>query len=116
MRELQASAEPGARLAIDYFTYRLAREAASLACALGGLDALVFTAGIGENSASIRAAVCERLAWMGLTLDGPVNDATVQGSLRITTDDSRIEAWRMPTDEERVIARHTLDLLGTPLE
>ena len=116
MRELQVSAEPGARLAIDYFTYRLAREAASLACALGGLDALVFTAGIGENSAPIRGAVCERLAWMGLTLDGPVNDATVQDSLRISTDDSPIEAWRMPTDEERVIARHTLDLLGARLE
>lgn len=112
MRELQASDDPAARLAIDYFTYRLAREVASLACALGGLDALVFTAGIGENSAPVRAAVCSRLAWMGLRLDSVRNDVGEPGAIRISAPDSPIEAWRVPTDEERVIARHTLALLG----
>jgi acetate kinase len=117
MRALESSEAPGAALAIEYFVYRLAREVGSLAVAMGGLDALVFTAGIGENSPRIRAAVCERLAWLGLTLDATVNTSpqVAAGSgaaVRISASDSRLEAWRVPTDEELVIARHTLDVLG----
>ncbi|MCX7204201.1 MAG: acetate/propionate family kinase, partial [Burkholderiales bacterium] len=117
MRALESSEAPGAALAIEYFVYRLAREVGSLAVAMGGLDALVFTAGIGENSPRIRAAVCERLAWLGLTLDANANAgaqvaAGSGAAVRISASDSRLEAWRVPTDEELVIARHTLDLLG----
>ena len=117
MRALESSEAPGAALAIEYFVYRLAREVGSLAVAMGGLDALVFTAGIGENSPRIRAAVCERLAWLGLTLDATANAgaqvaAGSGAAVRISASDSRLEAWRVPTDEELVIARHTLDLLG----
>ena len=116
MRALEASDAPGAALAIEYFVYRLAREAASLAAAMGGLDAIVFTAGIGENSPRIRAAVCERLSWLGLDLDAAANSGpqVASGSgaaARISMPHSRIEAWRIPTDEEQVIARHTLSVL-----
>ena len=109
MRELETSTEPGARLAIDYFVYRLAREVASLASALGGLDALVFTAGIGENSAMIRSELCQRLRWLGLELDAAAN---ASGELCLTLPGSRVEAWRIPTDEERMIAEHTLASLN----
>ena len=118
MRALESSDAPGAALAIEYFVYRLAREVGSLAVAMGGLDALVFTAGIGENSARIRAAVCEQLAWLGLSLDARANthaqEAAGSGAaVRISASDSLIEAWRVPTDEEQVIARHTLAVLGS---
>jgi acetate kinase len=109
MRVLQASDAPGARLAIDYFTYRLAREVGSLAAALGGLDALVFTAGIGEHQPAIRAAVAARCRWLGLELDEAAN---AQGGPRISRAASRVSAWRIPTDEERVIATQTVDVLG----
>ncbi|MFZ4759889.1 MAG: acetate/propionate family kinase [Burkholderiaceae bacterium] len=109
MRELESSDAPGARLAIDYFVYRLAREVASLAGAIGGLDALVFTAGIGENSPRMRAALCERLRWLGVELDVAANTA---GAARISSAGSRVSAWRVPTDEERMIAGHTRALLG----
>jgi acetate kinase len=109
MRTLLASDAPGARLAIDYFTYRLAREAGSLAAALGGLDALVFTAGIGEHSAAIRSAVATRCAWLGLDLDPQANAA---GGPRISRIGSRVSAWRIPTDEERMIAEQTVQVLG----
>jgi acetate kinase len=94
MRVLQASDAPGARLAIDYFTYRLAREVGSLAAALGGLDALVFTAGIGEHQPAIRAAVAARCRWLGLELDEAAN---AQGGPRISRAASRVSAWRIPT-------------------
>jgi len=109
MRELEASTEPGARLAIDYFVYRLAREVASLAAALGGLDAIVFTAGIGENSTMIRSALCNRLRWLGLELDAAANAG---GGPCLSLPGSRVEAWRIPTDEERMIAEHTLAILN----
>lgn len=109
MRALLASDDPGARLAVDYFTYRLAREIGSLAAALGGLDALVFTAGIGENSAPIRAEVCRRSAWLGVVLDPAANDA---GALRLSAPGSRVEVLRIPTDEERRIAEQTVEVLG----
>ena len=109
VRDLLASAAPAARRALDYFVYRIAREVASLAGALGGIDGLVFTAGIGENSPDIRARVCERLAWLGLALDAAANRG---GGPRISTEASRVTAWVIPTDEERMIAEHTLALVS----
>jgi acetate kinase len=109
MRELEASADPRARLAIDYFTYRIAREAGSLASALGGLDAMVFTAGIGENSPAVRAAVCKRLEWLGVSLDVAANR---DGADRLDALTSRVAVLRVPTDEELMIARHACDVLG----
>ena len=108
MRELLASAEPAARRAVDCFVYRVARAVASLAGALGGIDALVFTGGIGEHAPTIRAAVAQRLAWLGLRLDAEANRA---GAARISTEDSPLSAWRIATDEEAVIIRHTRDIL-----
>lgn len=108
MRTLQQSDDPRAAQAIDYFVYRIGRELGSLAAALGGLDGLVFTAGIGENSAAIRAAVCRQAAWLGIELDAVANQ---QGGPRITTAASRASAWVIPTDEELMIARHVLNLL-----
>jgi acetate kinase len=109
MRELLASDAPDARLAVDYFVYRVARGVGGLAGALGGLDALVFTAGIGENSLEIRARVCWRLGWLGLDFDP---EANVAGAARISRPGSRVSAWVVPTDEELMIARHTRDVLG----
>lgn len=109
MRVLLASDAPTARLAIDCFTYRIAREAGSLVSALGGLDALVFTAGIGEHSAPIRAEICARLAWLGIELDPEANAA---GGPRLTRPGSPTSAWRIPTDEERRIAELTVETLG----
>jgi acetate kinase len=108
MRTLLASSEPRAALAVDLYVYRIARELGSLAAALGGLDALVFTGGIGENSAAIRARVCCGAAWLGVNLDEPANLA---GGPRISTADSRTAAWALPTNEELMIARHTQRLL-----
>ena len=109
MRTLLASAEPRAQLAIDLFVYRIARELGSLAAALGGLDAIVFTAGVGENSAPIRARVGAAAAWLGLELDAAANAA---GGPRISAASSRVSAWVVPTDEELMIARHTERLLA----
>jgi acetate kinase len=109
MRTLLASSEPRAALAVDLYVYRIARELGSLAAALGGLDAIVFTGGIGENSAEIRARVCRGSAWLGLNLDEPANQA---GGPRISTADSRTAAWVLPTNEELMIARHTQRLLS----
>ena len=109
MQELLASSAPGARRAVDYFVYRLAREVGSLAAALGGLDALVFTAGIGENSPEIRRAVCERLAWLGLRIDPQAN---ADNAGQISTADSPVSVWRIPTNEEQMIAEHTCEVLN----
>ena len=108
MRDLEASSAPGARLALDYFVYRVVREAGGLAAVLGGIDGLVFTAGIGEHSALIRGRVVERLGWLGATLDPAANaaDAPV-----ISTAASQLQVRVVPTDEELMIARHTLGVL-----
>jgi acetate kinase len=105
VRDLLASADPRARLALDYFVYRIGRELGALAAALGGIDGLVFTAGIGENSPEMRARVCGRAGWLGVRLDEAANRA---GGPRISTADSRVSAWVIATDEERIIAEHTL--------
>jgi acetate kinase len=104
MRLLLASPEPRARLAIDYFVYYVAKAIGALTAALGGLDALVFTAGIGENSPAIRARIVQACAWLGITLDV---DANLHGSACISTADSAVAAWVVPTNEELMIARHT---------
>jgi acetate kinase len=109
MRDLLGSREAGARLAVDYFVYRAAKEIGAQAAVLGGIDALVFTAGIGENSAEIRQRICEASAWLGIELDG---DANRGGGPRLTRATSRVSAWVIPTDEELMIARHTGSLLA----
>ena len=109
MRELLASKDRHAALAIDHFVHRCALNAGMLAAALGGLDAFVFTAGVGENSAAIRARIAERLAWLGAELDPGANEA---GATRISTPTSRVALFVIPTDEELMIARHTLALVG----
>jgi acetate kinase len=108
MRELLTSADPRAKFAIDVFIYRIVRELGSLAAALGGLDAVVFTAGIGEHAAEIRERVCREAAWLGLEFDPSAN--AVNGPL-ISTSASKVAAWVIPTNEELVIARHTEALL-----
>jgi len=108
MRDLEASNAPGAALAIDYFVYRIGLCAGMLAAALGGLDAFVFTAGIGENSAMVRARVAERLAWLGAALDPAAN---ARGDFLLSVPQSKVRLHVVPTDEELMIARHTLSLL-----
>jgi acetate kinase len=109
LRALLASSEPRAAEAVDLFVYRIARELGSLAAALGGLDALVFTGGIGENSEIIRSSVCRDAAWLGLELNTAANEA---GGPRISTAGSAVAAWVIPTNEELMIARHTRRLLA----
>jgi acetate kinase len=108
MRILLASPDPRAAEAIDLFVYRIGRELGSLAAALGGLDALVFTGGIGENAAPIRARVCREAAWLGLGLDETANQG---GGPRISRPESQVAAWVVPTNEELMIAQHTRRLL-----
>jgi acetate kinase len=109
MRDLLASEAPGAKLAVAVFCYRLQREIGSLVGALGGLDALVFTGGIGARAAPVRAEVCRRSAWLGVDLDEAANDT--DGPC-LTTPESRVQAWAIPTNEELVIARHTRALIA----
>ena len=109
MRTLLASDEPRARLAVDLYVYRIGRELGSLAAALGGLDAIVFTGGIGENSAQIRERVCRDAAWLGVMLDEAANQI---GGPCISAACSKATAWVVPTNEELMIARHTLRVLG----
>ncbi|HEX5887337.1 MAG TPA: acetate/propionate family kinase [Pyrinomonadaceae bacterium] len=109
MRDLLGRSEPAARLAVDYFVYRAAKEIGSLAAVLGGIDALVFTAGIGENSAEIRQRICESSAWLGIELDQAANTERLS---RISTSRSKVSVWVIPTNEELMIARHTGALLG----
>jgi acetate kinase len=108
MRTLEASEAPEAKAAIDVFIYRIGRELGSLAAALGGLDAIVFTAGIGENSQSLRDRVCRDAAWLGVEFDATANASR---GPRISTAGSRVSAWVIPTNEELMIARHTRQLL-----
>jgi acetate kinase len=110
MRKLLESSDPRARLAVDLYVYRISRELGSLAAALGGVDALVFTAGIGENSAAIRERVCRDAAWLGIRIDATANR---RGGPRISTPDSRVSAWVIPTNEELMIARHTQRLVAS---
>jgi acetate kinase len=108
MRELEVSKDPKAKLAIEYFVYRTALNAGMLAAALQGLDAFVFTAGIGENSAGVRARIADQLGWLGVTLDPAENSRHAR---LISRFDSRIPVYVVPTDEELMIAQHTLSLL-----
>jgi len=108
MRTLLASDDPHDRHAIDLFVWRICRELGALAAVQGGLDGLVFTAGIGERSAEIRKRVCEKAAWLGIALDPAANRA---GGPRISADGSRVAVYAIPTDEEQMIARHTLAVL-----
>lgn len=109
MRELQANPDPRAKFAVDYFVYRAALCAGMLAAALGGLDAFVFTAGIGENSSVMRARIVEKIEWLGASIDAAANAGN---ALRISRPDSRVAVLAVPTDEELMIARHTVALLS----
>ena len=102
-RELLASDDPRARFAVDVFCYRVASHIGSLAAALGGLDGIVFTAGVGENAAPVRAAICHACAWLGLELDETANREHRE---RISTAASRVATFVINTDENRMIARH----------
>jgi acetate kinase len=110
MRDLLSSDDPRAEEAIELFVYHITRHLGALAAVLGGIDALVFTAGIAEHAAEIRERVCRANEWLGLRLDRTANDA---GGPRITTSDSPVPAWVIPTDEERMIAIHTRSVLAT---
>jgi acetate kinase len=107
MRTLRASSEPAAKEAIALFVYRIVREIGSLAAALGGIDAIVFTGGIGENDAATRAEVAEGCAWLGLELD---EEASRRGEMLVATAESRVVALVIPTNEELEIARRTWDI------
>jgi acetate kinase len=109
MRELLARSEPEARLAVNYFVYRAAKEIGALSAVLGGVDALVFTAGIGENSPDIRRRICQASSWLGVELDEVAN---AKKGPRISTPQSKVSTWVIPTNEELMIARHTGRLLG----
>jgi acetate kinase len=110
VRELLKSADPRAKRALEYFVYRIALFTGMLAAAMGGIDGFVFTAGIGENAPIIRQAVAQRLAWLGLELD-PEANAKASGNTRISRKGSRIACFVIPTDEELMIARHTLSVM-----
>jgi acetate kinase len=109
MRTLLADDSPDARLAIDLFVYRFRRELGSMVAAIDGLDALVFTGGIGEHAAAIRERTCRDAAWLGVEVDAAAN---ASGGPRISAAGSRVSAWVIPTDEERMIVRHTREVLG----
>jgi acetate kinase len=109
MRVLLTNSDAAAGLAVDYFVYQAAKHIGALAAVLGGVDGLVFTAGIGEHSAEIRRRICEASAWLGITLDAAANNGH---GPRISTADGRVSAWVVPTNEELMIARHTGALLG----
>ena len=108
MQTLLASSDPHAREAITLFIYRIGRELGSLAAALGGLDALIFTAGVGEHAVNVRRRVLEDAAWLGVELDVPAN---ASGGPRLTRPASRVAAFVIPTNEDLMIARHCLDCL-----
>jgi acetate kinase len=109
MRELQGNSDPRAAFAVNYFVYRVSLNAGMLAAAMQGVDGIVFTAGIGENSPQIRAAIVSKLGWLGASLDEAAN---AENKLQISRRDSRLPVYVIPTDEELMIARHTLSLLS----
>jgi len=109
MRDLETSSDPNAREAIDFFVYRATQGLGAMAAAMGGVDGIVFTAGIGENSPEIRAGICRAARWMGVELDEAANNG---GGPRISTANSPISAWVIPTDEEKMMALHTLGLIS----
>ena len=109
MRILLSSNESDAAEAIEIFCYRVSRELGSLAAALGGLDAVVFTGGVGEHAAAVRGSICQSSAWLGIEID---TDANQVNATRISTNDSKVSVWVIPTDEEQVIARHTATVLA----
>ena len=111
MRTVEASDTPEARQAVDLYVYRIAQELGRLGASLRGLDALVFTAGIGENDALLRRRVCQDAAWLGVALDEDANQAPGAGARCISTPDSQVAAWVIPTNEELMIAQHTQALL-----
>jgi acetate kinase len=111
MRTLLASPDPHAKEAVELFIYRISREVGSLTAALGGIDGIVFTGGIGENAAFIRERVCIEAAWLGVELDRDANNA---GGPGISKEGSKASAWVIPTNEELVIASHTKRLLQSP--
>ncbi len=111
MRVLLASPDPRAKAAVDLFVFRIVREIGALAASMGGIDGLVFTAGIGANAPDIRHRVCERLDWLGVTLDAGLNTG---GNGRVNAAGSPIAAWAISTDEELVIAGHTRDVAAGP--
>ena len=108
MRDLQASTDPRATAAIAFFVYAMTKMVGAYASVLGGLDALIFTAGIGENSAPVRAGLCRALGWLGVALDEAANE---RNGPRISTADSRVSVWVIPTDEDLMIAQHALALV-----
>ena len=108
MRLLQESVGPRAVAAVEYFDYAMTKYVGAYAAVLGGLDAFVFTAGIGEHSVPVRAAPCNQMAWLGVKLDQPMN---VAGGPRISSPDSGVSVWVIPTNEELMIAQHTLALV-----
>jgi acetate kinase len=109
MRELLAADQAEAKEAVELFCYRIVREIGSLAAALGGLDALVFTGGIGEHAAPVRAQVCRTLGWLGIEFDAAANESK---ATRISAPTSRTAVLVIPTNEEWMIARHTAELIG----
>jgi acetate kinase len=109
MRDLEASDDPNATEAIDFFVYRLNQGLGAMAASMGGVDGIVLTAGIGENSPTIRARICRAAQWLGVELDEAANDA---GGPRISSADSPVSAWVIPTDEEKMMALHTLALIS----
>jgi acetate kinase len=109
VRELEVSPDPKASFALEYFVYRVGLWTGTLAAALGGLDAFIFTAGIGENSPSMRARIAAKLAWLGCELDVAANKASAP---LISSSNSRIPVYVVPTDEELMIAKHTLSVLS----
>lgn len=109
VRDLLASDDAGARLALDHFVHRIGLNAGALVAALGGLDAFVFTAGVGENSAVMRARIAKKLGWLGASLDPARNEAS---ELLVSSDDSKVALYVVPTDEELMIARHTFALIA----
>lgn len=108
MRTLEASSDPGAELAIAHFALRIRRETGALAAILGGLDAFVFTGGIGEHSAALRARVCAEMDWLGLALDADANRAQ---DTRLSPQNAAVAVYRIETDEERMIARQARRLI-----
>ena len=109
MRTLLASSDPDAAEAVDYFCYRISRELGSLTAALGGLDVLVFSGGIGEHAAPVRARIGEAAAWLGLEINPQANQAN---ALHISSANSKVSVWVIPTEEELMIARHTATLIA----